>query len=156
MPRFFITPWRGACYFLPITISGQTGGIAQMLHISYKVQNKKMILFSYIQYNWICTFSNTTTFLEPQTIFGRPTLKKEKHILPSGTQSSVFHEQSFQDFFFFNWEINLNFYACVWCNWWKEIACHEIYLVASAHALWPSGHLLQNWAWWSKGKQIHV
>lgn len=85
MPVFFVTPWRGACYFSPITISGQTGGIVQRLHIAYEVQKKKRILIFYIQYDWICTFSNTTTFLEPQTIFGCPTLKKEKHILPSGT-----------------------------------------------------------------------
>lgn len=84
MPVFFITPWRGACYFLPITISGQTGGIVQMLH-TYGVQKKNMILIFYIQHDWICTFSNSTTFLEPQTTFGCPTLKKEKHILPSGT-----------------------------------------------------------------------
>lgn len=55
-----------------------------MLHISYEVQKKKMILIFYIQYDWICTFSNTTTFLEPQTILAALHYKK-KHVLPSGT-----------------------------------------------------------------------
>lgn len=152
MPVFFVTPWRGACYSSPITTSGQTGGIVQMLHISCEVQKKKTILIFYIQYDWICTFSNTTT----TNHFWLPYTKRREAHSPIWHIKQCFSWTVFRDFFFFNWEINLNFDACAWCNWWKEIACHEISLVDTKHALWPSGHLLQSWGWWSKGKQRHV
>lgn len=85
MPVFFVTPYRRSHYFSPITISGQIGGIVRKLHNSCKVQKKKTILIFYIEYDWICTFSNITTFLEPQKIFGCPTLKKGKHVLLAAT-----------------------------------------------------------------------
>lgn len=154
MPVFFVTPWRGACHFSPITISGQTGGIVQMLHISSpEEKDDPDLLYS----TWLDLF-----FLKLYNFFGTtnhfwlPYTKKREAHSPIWHIKQCFSWTEFSGIFFLNWEINLNFYACVWCNWWKEIVCHEIYLVATKHALWPSGHLLQSWGWWSKGKQRHV
>jgi len=59
------------------------------------------------------------------------------------------------ELFFLLGKNNLNPYARV-LNRWKEIACHEIYLVAKKHVLWTSGDLLQSWSSQSKGIQRHI